>query len=270
MADFFESNFDLLYAKEFEFLRTEVEQIKVMLWAGDYWSATNALTNIRSRHSELMERALEYETEMYKKRRLLKPELERELQDHNLNQTEFDYALKRQVAKQSQATSSEDASLFIIAPVARIIDKFEKRIEADTGVKDIFKWKTPKQLSYVSPIQEFADIHPPTGFHYIIFSSDSRTPKMKAYRFDFEEVSAPSVFDNLHQNLAIELDWLDQDIHSEMVWPLWVRAFLPNTLAEITAYDPGRIMVSFTTQPDTDVRDWVTQILNAFVLTPSE
>ena len=60
MADFAGKNFDLLYAEEFALLRGQIEQIKVMLWAGDYWAATKALTSIHDQYGELIERALKY------------------------------------------------------------------------------------------------------------------------------------------------------------------------------------------------------------------
>ena len=55
-----------------------------MLWAGDYYAATRTLRSVQEQYGGLIERALEYKTELNKKRRHLTPEVRMHLQTEEM------------------------------------------------------------------------------------------------------------------------------------------------------------------------------------------
>src|SRR6266516_2798926 len=168
-----------------------INRIKVMLWAGDATAARAEMQEIRNDHELSIVKALDVKTEMLSRTRarVIKTDAMPKYLEERRKGWELDYLLKAEIAKTMSAHDEEGAALFVMAPVASLVTKLDRRISGETDQRRIFEDLDVGSIESIPETSEDAvieaalparvsDYDEASGFRLLVFSRGDQTWEM--------------------------------------------------------------------------------------------
>lgn len=260
----------------------DLHAIRVMLWAGDYERARQAIGALSAEYgSEINEsRALRQKT--IREERLVKRKL-------GVREEEVEEEFTQEPKKKSKARLASEAKskaalatanlvkdnepIFNLGAISGVIAKLDRRVSEETGQRRVLPIKydeesKPRKAKRPEPedaltIQAIEDAE--TGFRYIEIPKDDRRWEWRIYRPDGASITLASLERALTSLDDLRLAERDtgHSTDNHEVWPFRFRGFTENTFVEIVLLDAHRLKVEMTAKRETDVQKYLKLILRA-------
>jgi hypothetical protein len=257
-------------------LMKRINQIKVMLWAGDATSARTEMQEIRKLYEIPIIQSLSVKRGMLSRIRAkeIREEVEPRYLDERRKKWELEYLVRAQIAKQMSAKDRTEAALFSIAPIASLVTKLDLRISRETDQPQIFDNIDEKSLkalpepskdavpglNIIQPSESGFDSA--TGFRLLVFSRGDQTWEMRGYQINPPGLDRQQLFRRLSQQPNFLTEELEEDV-SDKPWPLRINGFSRSGHFKFTVFDPGRFSLLLILSHTEDPSHWFKIILGA-------
>jgi hypothetical protein len=259
------------YKQSVEDLLAQINRVKTMLWAGDTQVARDLIGQVAVHHRDLINQALKFKKELLARRNRIRRQFEEEIRRERGNENrrrmltaEEQFFIHHAVALETRLQSDDDIALFVTTPVANLAMRLYRMLFDETEIQDPPKESQQLDLPIDEGMEEPMPVkeHERSGFRFLYISYDNGLSETRAYHPDPPPLTIPVLIRVFQEALEASIEVIEKPAE-HLSWPLWLRAFTPNALVDITFFDAGRVLLNITAKARVEGLQLVQKLLDA-------
>ncbi|HEY0602178.1 MAG TPA: hypothetical protein VGD58_04660, partial [Herpetosiphonaceae bacterium] len=188
---------------------------------------------------------------------------EEKLNEDESKNIHTEYRLQTEIAQSFGLKTDEDASLFALSQITRLLHRLDKRISENTDQKGIFDDQSQMNLQLFEDSELEVDplgTHDGSGFRYSKIGSDERTWVFRAYRLDAPILEREAFLHHLASHFQSSPELITD--HGRIETFFIIRLFTTDVFVSIKVFGSERVQVEITGTGRTDEDNIMRHILD--------